>query len=120
MSELATIDAYGALTGPATLTIQRLLPGPIERVWAYLTQSDLRRQWLAAGEMEMRVARPSSWSGETTSSATRPARGRPLFPQSTGWSVGSPNWTRPASSPSPGEIPAASHLSWPPKAAKCC
>lgn len=50
MNDLATIGAYGVLTEPATLTIQRLLPGPIERVWAYLTESDLRRQWLAAGE----------------------------------------------------------------------
>ncbi len=55
MNELATLDAYGVLTEPATLKIQRLLPGPIERVWAYLTESDLRRQWLAAGEMEMKV-----------------------------------------------------------------
>jgi uncharacterized protein YndB with AHSA1/START domain len=55
MTELATLDPYGTLTEPATLTIERLLPGPIERVFAYLTQSDLRRQWLAAGEMEMRV-----------------------------------------------------------------
>lgn len=55
MTDLATLDAYGVLTEPATLKIQRLLPGPIERVWAYLTESDLRRQWLAAGPMEMRV-----------------------------------------------------------------
>jgi uncharacterized protein YndB with AHSA1/START domain len=52
------LDAYGVLTEPATLKIQRLLPGPIERVWAYLTESELRRQWLAAGEMEMRVGAP--------------------------------------------------------------
>ena len=58
MTELATLDAYGVLTEPATLKIQRLLPGPIERVWAYLTESDLRRQWLAAGEMEMKVGAP--------------------------------------------------------------
>ena len=58
MTELATLDAYGVLTEPATLTIQRLLPGPIERVWAYLTESDLRRQWLAAGQMEMKVGAP--------------------------------------------------------------
>ncbi|MEX2628818.1 MAG: SRPBCC family protein [Tistlia sp.] len=58
MTELATLDGFGVLTEPATLTIQRLLPGPIERVWAYLTQSELRRQWLAAGEMEMRVGTP--------------------------------------------------------------
>jgi uncharacterized protein YndB with AHSA1/START domain len=48
-------DAYGVLTDPVTLKIQRCLPGPIERVWAYLTESDLRRQWLASGEMEMKV-----------------------------------------------------------------
>jgi len=58
MSKPASLDAYGVLTEPATLTIQRLLPGPIERIWAYLTESDLRRQWLAAGEMEMKVGAP--------------------------------------------------------------
>jgi hypothetical protein len=35
---------YGVLTEPATRAIERLLPGPIERIWAYLTESDLRRQ----------------------------------------------------------------------------
>ncbi len=58
MNELATPNAYGVLTEPATVTLQRLLPGPIERVWAYLTESDLRRQWLAAGEMQMEVGAP--------------------------------------------------------------
>lgn len=55
MNELATPDAYGVLTESATLTIRRILPGPIERIWAYLTDGELRRQWLAAGEMEMKV-----------------------------------------------------------------
>jgi uncharacterized protein YndB with AHSA1/START domain len=58
MTTLATPDAYGVLTEPSTLTIQRLLPGPIERVWAYLTESDLRRKWLASGHMEMKVGAP--------------------------------------------------------------
>lgn len=58
MTEVATLDAYGVLTEPATLKIQRLLPGPVERVWAYLTDSDLRRQWLAAGKMDMKVSAP--------------------------------------------------------------
>ena len=48
-------DTYGTLVETATLKIQRVLPGPIERVWAYLTESDLRRQWLASGEMEMKA-----------------------------------------------------------------
>jgi uncharacterized protein YndB with AHSA1/START domain len=58
MTELATRDAYGELIEPATLKIERLLPGPIERVWAYLTESELRRQWLATGPMELKVGAP--------------------------------------------------------------
>ena len=58
MTDAATVDAYGVLTEPATLKIQRLLPGPVERIWAYLTESDMRRQWLASGEMEMKVGAP--------------------------------------------------------------
>lgn len=34
-----------------TVRIQRLLPGPVERVWSYLTDSELRRKWLASGDM---------------------------------------------------------------------
>jgi uncharacterized protein YndB with AHSA1/START domain len=55
MIDLAPRAAYGELTEPATLKMERLLPGPVERVWAYLTQSELRRRWLAAGEMELKV-----------------------------------------------------------------
>ncbi len=51
MNEMSAFDPYGRVTEPLTLTIQRRLPGPIERVWGYLTDSDLRRQWLAAGVM---------------------------------------------------------------------
>jgi uncharacterized protein YndB with AHSA1/START domain len=58
MTGLATADAYGVLTEPATLKIQRRLPGPIERIWAYLTDGELRRKWLAAGQMEMKVGTP--------------------------------------------------------------
>ena len=58
MNELTPPDAYGVMTEPATLKIQRLLPGPIERLWAYLTDGNLRRQWLAAGQMEMKVGAP--------------------------------------------------------------
>jgi uncharacterized protein YndB with AHSA1/START domain len=58
MNDLSSPNAYAALTAPATLTFQRLLPGPVEHVWAAITDSDLRRNWLAAGEMEMRVGAP--------------------------------------------------------------
>lgn len=55
MTQVAAPDTFGALSEDATLTLERLLPGSIDRVWAYLTESDLRRQWLAAGTMEMRL-----------------------------------------------------------------
>ena len=58
MNAYAKPDIYGVLTEPTSLKIQRLLPGPIERVWAYLTESHLRRKWLAAGEMEMKEGTP--------------------------------------------------------------
>ena len=58
MTEVTTPAPYGALSEDATLTLERLLPGSIDRVWSYLTESDLRRQWLAAGTMEMRVGAP--------------------------------------------------------------
>jgi uncharacterized protein YndB with AHSA1/START domain len=48
-------DAYAVLTGPTTLQIQRVLPGPIERVWAYLTESALRQQWLASGDIADKI-----------------------------------------------------------------
>lgn len=47
--------AYATLDAPDTVRIERTLPGPIERVWAFLTESDKRAQWLAAGEMELRI-----------------------------------------------------------------
>jgi len=43
------------LLPPSTIRFERLLPGPVERVWAYLTESDKRATWLAAGEFELRL-----------------------------------------------------------------
>src|SRR5689334_18757933 len=69
-----TPSAYGALTGPAELTIQRLLPGPIERVWAYLTDSDLRKQWLASGDMQMSVGAPFEFVWRNDELSNPPAK----------------------------------------------
>jgi len=55
MNKSAARDANGTLIEPTTLKIQRLLPGPVERIWAYLVESDKRRKWLAAGQMELKV-----------------------------------------------------------------
>lgn len=46
---------FGSIVGDGAVRFERLLPGPIERVWSYLTQSERRGTWLAPGEMELRV-----------------------------------------------------------------
>ena len=49
------MNEFGVVTHPDTGRIERLLPGPIERVWDYLTDSKKRGTWLATGKMELRV-----------------------------------------------------------------
>jgi uncharacterized protein YndB with AHSA1/START domain len=53
-SETGT-GSHGVLTAPDTLRFERRLPGPIDRVWAYLTDPEKRARWLAAGDLEPRV-----------------------------------------------------------------
>jgi uncharacterized protein YndB with AHSA1/START domain len=81
MTERATVNAYGALIEPATLKIERLLPGPIERIWSYLTESDLRRQWLASGKMDMRVGAPFELVWRNDELTNPPGERPPGFPQ---------------------------------------
>ncbi len=45
----------GTTTEQATVRLERLLPGPIERVWAYLTEPDKRATWFAGGPFDLRV-----------------------------------------------------------------
>lgn len=46
---------YGELIDQSTVKFERLLPGPIERVWSYLTQNDKRARWLCGGDVETSV-----------------------------------------------------------------
>lgn len=47
--------AYATRTESGTLRLERVLSGPIERVWRYLTDSQKRGEWLATGDMDLRV-----------------------------------------------------------------
>ena len=47
-------DLHGQFTGPAEVRLVRTLPGPIERIWDYLTDSEKRSRWFAGGPMELR------------------------------------------------------------------
>lgn len=44
-------DGQGNRVADRTVRIERVLPGPAERIWSYLTDSEKRRKWLAAGKM---------------------------------------------------------------------
>lgn len=52
MSDLLSPD--GEAIDAHTVRFERLLPGPIERVWAFLTESEKRGLWLATGEFDLR------------------------------------------------------------------
>ncbi len=47
--------APGQFTAPGEVRFVRTLPGPIERVWDYLTDPEKRGRWLARGRIEPRV-----------------------------------------------------------------
>jgi uncharacterized protein YndB with AHSA1/START domain len=51
----AITGEYGIVTEAGTVRLERVLPGPIERVWAYLTESEKRGKWFASGPMELRA-----------------------------------------------------------------
>lgn len=48
-------EKHGTITEAGTIVFERILPGPIERVWSYLVESEKRGRWLASGTMDPRV-----------------------------------------------------------------
>jgi len=74
---VATVEDFGTVVGPRMIEIQRLLPGPIERIWDYLTKNELRRQWLASGDMQLKVGSEFTltWRNDelATTEGVRPA-----------------------------------------------
>ncbi len=48
-------NLYGVKIAPETIRFERVLPGPAERVWEYLTDSKKRGEWFADGPMDLRV-----------------------------------------------------------------
>ena len=45
------MSEYGELIDDRTVRFERTLPGPIERVWGYIVESDKRAKWLCAGDI---------------------------------------------------------------------
>ena len=49
------MNEYGVVLESGAVRFERLLPGPVERVWSYLTESEKRGQWLASGAFDLKV-----------------------------------------------------------------
>jgi uncharacterized protein YndB with AHSA1/START domain len=49
------LGAYGEFTNSREVRLIRILPAPIERVWAFLTIPEKRATWLAGGPMDLRL-----------------------------------------------------------------
>jgi uncharacterized protein YndB with AHSA1/START domain len=49
------MNAYATQIATETVRIERMLPGPIERVWTYLVEPARRASWLAGGAMQLEV-----------------------------------------------------------------
>lgn len=48
-------EEHGKFTSRDEVRIVRLLPGPIERVWQYLTEPEKRARWLCGGIVEQKA-----------------------------------------------------------------
>lgn len=53
MTNRTKAEDFGTIKGGDTLKIQRWMPGPAERLWKYITDSELRRKWLASGDLPL-------------------------------------------------------------------
>lgn len=49
------MNEYGELLDESTVRFERVLPGPIARVWSYLTEDAKRAQWLCGGDVETTI-----------------------------------------------------------------
>lgn len=69
------MTAHGEVIGLGAIRFERLLPGPIERVWDYLVKPELRRTWLADGAMDLRVGGEIEmiWHNEEIGDTSQPA-----------------------------------------------
>lgn len=74
MNIQTSIDEFARLSDGSTLVLRRWLPGPAERIWRYLTDSELRAKWLAAGDMTLAPgsALELVWRNDDLSAATDP------------------------------------------------
>jgi uncharacterized protein YndB with AHSA1/START domain len=49
------MDNFGNRIDAHTVRFERVLPGPVEKIWAYLTDSQKRGEWFASGPLPAKV-----------------------------------------------------------------
>jgi uncharacterized protein YndB with AHSA1/START domain len=49
------MNDYGEMLDASTVRFERLLPGPIDRVWSFLVEGEKRARWLCGGDIETRA-----------------------------------------------------------------
>ena len=49
------MKTHSTLVAPGTVRMERLLPGPVERVWSYIFDGEKRAKWFCGGATELRV-----------------------------------------------------------------
>ena len=88
------IEEFASLRDGTKLVIQRWLTGPVERIWNYLTDSDLRRKWLAAGDMTLTPGAEFEliWRNDELSDASDPRP--PALPRNSAWTAASSRSSR--------------------------
>lgn len=48
------MSKYGELIASDSVRFERVLPGPIDRVWSFLVDAENRRRWLCGGQTDLR------------------------------------------------------------------
>ena len=66
------MNRYGERIDASTVRFERLLPGPIERVWDYLSDGTRRATWVAGGDTELEVGGKSEGRFNTSALSTLP------------------------------------------------
>ena len=52
------MDNYAKQIDAGTIEFVRILPGPIEKIWAYLWDSEKRGEWFCSGAMPTKPGEP--------------------------------------------------------------
>lgn len=55
MGDTMTTEQFGKRIDDHTVRFERVLPGPVEKIWAYLTDGEKRGEWFASGAIPPKV-----------------------------------------------------------------